>query len=108
MSNKPTRPILIIAGLLCAASAQAQLYKSVGPDGRITYSDAPPAAARRVGQKSLGGRGSDTSNLPDALAEPAQARPLSLYSGAKCPPGVEGRPPVHDRRIPLTGQGVST
>ena len=108
MSNKPTRPILIIAGLLCAASAQAQLYKSVGPDGRITYSDAPPAAARRVEQKSLGGGASDTSNLPYALAEAVKASPVTLYSGAKCQPCDDGRTLLKNRGIPFTEKTVNT
>ena len=34
--------LLPAALLCCAALAHAQLYKSVGPDGRVTYSDAPP------------------------------------------------------------------
>ena len=29
-----------------------QVYKSVGPDGKVTYSDGPPASAAKVEQKS--------------------------------------------------------
>ena len=39
--------LLPLALLCCATLAQAQMYKSVGPDGRVTYSDTPPASAAR-------------------------------------------------------------
>ena len=32
------------SALMLAAAAQAQVYRAVGPDGRVTYSDTPPAA----------------------------------------------------------------
>ncbi|MFC3107095.1 glutaredoxin family protein [Undibacterium arcticum] len=107
MSNKSTRPILIIAGLLCAASAHAQLYKSVGPDGRITYSDTPPAAAKRVEQKALGGSGSDTGNLPYALAEAVKTSPVTLFSSAKCLPCDDGRTLLKNRGIPFAEKTVN-
>jgi hypothetical protein len=39
------RIILVVAALALAPLAGAQLYKHVDKDGKVTYSDAPPAAA---------------------------------------------------------------
>jgi hypothetical protein len=39
------RIILVAAALALAPLAGAQLYKHVDKDGKVTYSDAPPAAA---------------------------------------------------------------
>ena len=41
-------PFFSLAILLLATSAQAQLYKSIGPDGKVTYSDTPPATGNVV------------------------------------------------------------
>jgi len=44
--------VLCVALALAAAAAHAQrpLYRSIGPDGRVTYSDQPTAAAESVKQ----------------------------------------------------------
>jgi hypothetical protein len=39
--------------MLLAVQAQAQLYKSVGPDGKITYSDTPPQANQKLLEKRI-------------------------------------------------------
>ncbi|HEV2609413.1 MAG TPA: DUF4124 domain-containing protein, partial [Noviherbaspirillum sp.] len=54
--------------MLFSASVHAQLYKSVGPDGKITYSDTPPAKAAKVETKPIGTGGPSTSGLPFELA----------------------------------------
>jgi len=38
----------LFAGLAAAAPVGAQVYRSVGPDGRVLYSDRPPADAREA------------------------------------------------------------
>ncbi|MFT4195319.1 DUF4124 domain-containing protein, partial [Ottowia sp.] len=56
-----TRPkTLALLALLAAGAAQAQVYRNVGPDGRVTYSDQPPAAGARAagGSAAAGGEGS--------------------------------------------------
>ena len=50
------RSVFVLAGLLLAAASASAQYKSIGPDGRVTYSDQPPPkTARVVEQKKLGG-----------------------------------------------------
>lgn len=77
------RPV-IVAGLLaaCLGGAMAQpLYKSVGPDGRVVYSDQPPASG-------AAGKTMDLESLPvSVVAGPAPgARPAPAPAPAAAPP----------------------
>lgn len=59
---------LVIAScctVVCAVSAQ-QLYKSVGPDGKVVYSDRPPAEGRV--EKTMKFANLPTSALPASAA----------------------------------------
>ncbi|TFV91850.1 glutaredoxin family protein, partial [Oxalobacteraceae bacterium OM1] len=94
--------------LLCAAGAQAQLYKSVGPDGKVTYSDTPPAGNAKVEAKAISGGGSSVSELPYELQQAVQANPVVLYSSQNCLPCDEGRKLLTARGIPFTEKTVST
>ncbi|MDR2173016.1 MAG: DUF4124 domain-containing protein [Burkholderiales bacterium] len=40
------RLLVAVLALALSASVSAALYKSVGPDGRVTYSDKPPMTAK--------------------------------------------------------------
>ncbi|HYD97532.1 MAG TPA: glutaredoxin family protein [Noviherbaspirillum sp.] len=95
--------------LLCAATAHAQLYKWVGPDGKVTYSDVPPTkSAARVETKSLTTDGVSTSDLPFEVAEAMRNQPVTLYTGKNCPPCEEGRKLLSERGIPFAEKTVSS
>lgn len=94
------------AGMLCAASASAQLYKSVGTDGRITYSDTPPASAARIEQKTLSL--SPKSELPGELAQVVKAHPVTLYTTSSCKPCEAGRNLLTERGIPYAEKTVQS
>lgn len=95
--------------LLASFSAQAQLYKWVGPDGKVTYSDTPPPkTATRVEQKSVDGGGIDTGNLPYELAQATKNHPVTLYTGANCVPCDDGRSFLKKRGIPFREKTVTT
>jgi glutaredoxin len=81
--------VAVSAALLCAAAAPpatAQtLYKSVGPDGRIVYSDRPPAEGRV--DKTMSFENLPSSPVPAAtLSYVEQLRRLREAS----PPAVQG------------------
>jgi hypothetical protein len=68
--------------MLCAPLAMAQ-YKVVGPDGKVTYTDRPQAAAgHQVTSMGLGSNGGnsgvDTGSLPIALRQV-----VNRYPGGK-------------------------
>jgi glutaredoxin len=101
---------LVAAGLLLsAAGAQAQLYKSVGPDGKITYSDTPPpAGARQVETKAIASSEVSTADMPYELAEAVRANPVTLYTGKNCVPCEDGRAMLTERGIPFKEKTVSS
>ena len=110
MNRHPTDLTLacLLGGLLCAGGSSAQLYKSVGADGRITYSDQPPASAVRTEKKQLTNSVVDSTGLPFELAQVAKASPVTLYTGNNCPPCAEARTLLAGRGIPFSEKTVNT
>jgi glutaredoxin len=95
--------------LLCAASAHAQLYKWVGPDGKISYSNTPPPpSATRVETTPLPNSASDTVDLPYALAQAVKNSPVTLYTTVSCIPCDDGRKLLAARGVPFTEKTVNT
>jgi len=101
--------VLPIVLALSAGAAHAQLYKWVGPDGRITYSDTPPPAAAKVETKPIGSAApASGAALPYELAQAVRNHPVTLYSTANCIPCDDGRKLLNDRGVPFTEKTVST
>ncbi|SFB21970.1 Glutaredoxin [Collimonas sp. OK607] len=95
--------------LMSAASVQAQLYKSTGPDGKVTYSDTPPAAGKVIPQKAVAGEGSNSGDgLPYELALAVKNHPVTLYSSEKCIPCDDGRKLLNERGIPFSEKTVKS
>ena len=105
--TKTTR-LLPAALLCCAALAHAQLYKSVGPDGRVTYSDTPPAAAKQVETRPLPSGAVAAAPLPYELAQVAKAQPVTLFTADKCVPCDAARSFLAARGVPYTEKTVSS
>jgi glutaredoxin len=98
-------------GLVLAVAPAAALYKVVGPDGRVTYTDRPPADAQgRV--TTLGANGSSSEaadiSLPYALGRVAARYPVTLYAAADCPPCDSARTLLQQRGIPYSERRVAT
>ncbi|MES2972659.1 MAG: glutaredoxin family protein [Pseudomonadota bacterium] len=115
MYCKATQVLTACAVLvLAAAGVQAQqVYRIVGPDGRITYSDKPPAdtstrAAAAPTTASAGQPGGAAGQLPFALRQVAGRYPVTLYSSATCAPCTSARAFFNSRGIPFTERLVAT
>lgn len=94
---------------LFSAGAHAQLYKWVGPDGKVGYSDTPPPpSARRVETKSLPSAEVDTSNFPFELSAAVKNHPVTLYTTSNCIPCDDGRRLLNERGIPFTEKTVNS
>jgi hypothetical protein len=77
-------PALAVVALLAAPAGAQQLYKYVGPDGRIQYTDRPPPGAQNVekvtgsrvstvGPSAAASEGAAKSGAPKTPAEQEQA-----------------------------------
>lgn len=102
---------LVSATLLMGGFAQAQtVYKVVGADGKVTFSDKPPAASTNVtalgaGGKTIGGSG---NALPFELRQVASKYPVTLYSSTNCGPCGSGRALLTSRGVPFSEKTVTT
>lgn len=90
------------------AGAQ-QVYRIVGPDGKVTFSDKAPldanvklAAVVAFG----GGTGSSTASLPFELRQATDKFPVTLYTTAGCGPCGSGRAYLTSRGIPFSERTI--
>ena len=104
--------VALCAGAMAHGVAQAQgVYRIVGPDGRVTYSDQPPASnadAAPVGSATANSAASANAQLPLALRQIVNRYPVTLYTGKDCSPCNAGRNLLSGRGIPFTEKTVTT
>lgn len=99
--------------LVCAgAGIQAQtIYRIVGADGKVTFSDKAPVSADqgKVAGTGVGASGAATNTaLPFELRQVVAKYPVTLYSSPKCAPCDAGRALLISRGIPFAERTVTT
>jgi glutaredoxin len=105
----PATAVLLAATAHFDASAQ-QIYKSVGPDGRITFSDKAPADPSKATTASvvpLAGS-ADVASFPFELRQAAARYPVTLYTSPGCQTCASGRSFLITRGVPFSERTVST
>lgn len=101
---------LLLALLPALAPAQA-IYRIVGPDGRVTFSDKPPASNAQATALGPGGRasgGAQTAELPFELREAINRYPVTLYTGDNCEPCNMARSLLNRRGVPYAERTITT
>lgn len=109
--SKTLALILSMSGLLLVnGQAQAQMYKWVGPNGKVVYSDTPPPAnAKKLASKNFETNSSvSTANLPPELAAVVSKNPVVLYTAPNCGACNEGRNLLRQAGIPFIEKTVKT
>lgn len=98
------------AFVLLAVAAQAQqIYRSVGADGKVTFSDRPPVSgAAAPVAPAASGAGSGGAALPFELQQVAARYPVTLYTGPGCAPCASARSLLTARGVPFTERTVAT
>ena len=99
------------AVMLMAGHAQAQtIYRSVGADGKITFSDKPPTLAEKPMSTGMGGKagGDAGAALPFELRQVASKYPVTLYTASNCTPCGSGRALLSGRGVPFAERTVTT
>lgn len=97
-------------GTLSPSLAQ-QVYRIVGPDGKVTFSDRPPPStshAKVSAGITVSGGGVPASSLPFALRQIASKYPVTLYTSENCGPCGSARSLLLSRGVPFTEKTVST
>ncbi|MFC5500073.1 glutaredoxin domain-containing protein [Caenimonas terrae] len=105
----------LAALMTLAASVNAQqVYRIVGPDGKVTFSDKPPleANAKQAPVVPLGtgggAGGASGAGLPFELRQVASKYPVTLYTGNNCGPCGSGRAYLSSRGVPFTEKTITT
>lgn len=105
--------ILAVASLIALATLPAHaLYKIIGPNGSVTYTDRPPLASQgqAVPLGRASGGGSEVA-LPIVLREAVSRFPVTLYTTSPCQPCDAARASLRQRGVPFherTGGSTST
>jgi glutaredoxin len=102
---------LLAASLYSPLSHAQQVYRIVGPDGKVTFSDQPPPAASnaKVNAATPGGGGAAASaGLPFELRQVAAKYPVTLYTGENCGPCGAARSMLTSRGVPFSERTVTT
>jgi arsenate reductase-like glutaredoxin family protein len=102
-----------IAFALCNSPAQAQqVYRIVGPDGRVMFTDRAPDPSVSAQMVSTGaGPSAGTSNtagLPFELQQVSRKYPVVLYTAGNCEVCNQARSLLTSRGIPFAEKTVNT
>ena len=102
--------LAVLAGSFFSPLSQAQqVYRIVGADGKVTFSDRAPAASSAnvsaVGANAAGG--AVAANLPFELRQVAGKFPVTLYTGDNCVPCNSGRSLLSNRGIPFSASAAT-
>ena len=101
----------LATALLASAPVLAQqVYRIVGPDGKVTFSDrAPePGKAQVEARASGGGAGPSSAGLPYALQQVVARYPVTLYTSADCTPCASARSLLQGRGVPFRERTISS
>lgn len=98
-----------IATFSTQISAQ-QMYRIVGADGRVTFSDQPPPPSANVkvttGRAGTFVESAGGASLPFELNSIVQRFPVILYTGKDCLPCDAGRNLLRTRGVPFTERTI--
>ena len=115
LNTKSSKLIAACALITWAAASFAQpVYRIVGPDGKVSFSDKPPvepAAKAAPGKAATAGGGASSGSggaLPFELRQVAQKYPVTLYTGENCSPCQSARSMLITRGVPFVEKTVNT
>src|SRR3954463_16064434 len=100
-----------LAALFCLVGQAQQVFRIVGPDGRVTFSDKPPPDAKATPAPSVampGGGGGGGAAMPRDLQPIVSKYPVTLYSAKECGPCVAGRAYLTSRGVPFSERTIES
>ena len=99
----------LLSGVTAISIAQP-VYRIVGPDGKVTFSDKPPAEPKAKVTSAAGtsAGGIAISSLPFELRQVAKKYPVTFYTGENCGPCQAARSMLITRGIPFAEKTITT
>lgn len=105
---KIQRCLLPIAAVLVAMPSYA-LYKVVGPDGKVTYTDVPPVNdGSRVTPLGANNTAPPQVSLPLELRQAVTRYPVTLYTATNCQPCETARRVLRERGVPFGERTITS
>ena len=104
----------LLAGLVVGLSAlpvSAQtVYRIVGADGKVSFSDKPPIDPGKATTQGAKGSASEAASpaLPFNLRQTVGKYPVVLYTSDNCAPCASGRALLTSRGVPFSEKTVKT
>lgn len=110
------RPVTLAAATLLALApawlGAQTIYRIVGPDGSVSFTDRAPTGSGQATQLGPGGRaasgGNGAGELSFELRQLMSRYPVTLYTGDNCEPCAAGRSMLNSRGVPYTERTVKT
>lgn len=108
------RPIvlwcLLTTACLLPLASEAQVYRIVGPDGKVTFSDKPPVDPRALpaATEARNAPSGNAAGLPYELQQVASKYPVTLYVGSDCSPCGSARAMLTARGVPFAEKTVNS
>lgn len=102
--------LYLIAASVVPAQAQP-VYRIVGSDGKVTFSDKPPPDAKPAASTGSSSNAVSTGSkpaLPYELQQLTGKYPVTLYSSTSCGPCDTGRALLTKRGVPFIEKTVNT
>ena len=102
--------LLALLSLLALPSQAQTVYRIVGADGKVTFSDKPPLSDDKVTATGKGGKMLElgAAPLPFELRQVVSRYPVTLYTSTGCVPCGSGRALLTSRGVPFTERTVNT
>lgn len=102
-----------LAGLGVTALQAQTVYRIVGPDGRVTFSDKPSVSAApftKVSAPETATAAPSASGvaLPFELRRVVNLFPVTLYTANNCAPCEQGRALLRKRGVPFTEKTITS
>ena len=104
----PLAAMLASLALAGTAAHAQQVYRIVGPDGKVTFSDrAPDTQLAPTTTRGGGAPGADAA-LPYELRQVATRYPVTLYTSNDCQPCNSARNLLIGRGVPFSERTITT
>lgn len=98
-----SRLLAFVLVLGAATASAAQLYRWVDEKGNVEWRDTPPPAnAKKVEQRSMGGNTIETSTLPYSVQQAVRNFPVTLWTFDCGEPCTKARAHLTKRGVPYT------
>ena len=99
---------MLAASTLAGTAAQAQVYRIVGLDGKVTFSDRAPDTQLAPTATRGGGAPTADAGLPYELRQVTTRYPVTLYTSNDCQPCNSARNLLIGRGVPFSERTITT